>query len=34
VGETAYWAEHYTKLRDQSYVKDVAEYLVSLKAEG
>lgn len=33
VGDAAYWTEHYTKLRDPSYVKDVADYLVSLKDE-
>ena len=31
VGETAYWNTHYEKLADQSYVKDVAEYLLSQK---
>jgi hypothetical protein len=32
VGDTDYWNAHYAKLRDHSYVKDVAEYLLSLKA--
>jgi len=31
VGDTAYWNAHYAKLKDQSYVKDVAEYLLSHK---
>jgi hypothetical protein len=31
VGDTAYWNTHYSKLADQSYVKDVAEYLLSQK---
>ena len=34
VGDTAYWNEangHYAKLKDQSYIKDVAEYLLSRK---
>jgi hypothetical protein len=34
VGDTAYWNAangHYAKLKDQSYVKDVAEYLLSRK---
>jgi hypothetical protein len=31
VGDTAYWTAHYAKLKDQSYVKDVAEYLLSRK---
>ena len=32
VGDTAYWNAHYAKLSDQSYVKDVAEYLLARKA--
>jgi hypothetical protein len=32
VGDTDYWNAHYAKLRDDSYVKDVAEYLLSRKA--
>ena len=31
MGDVQYWNEHYAKLKDQSYVKDVAEYLVSHK---
>ena len=31
IGDAQYWNEHYAKLKDQSYVKDVAEYLVSHK---
>ena len=31
IGDAQYWNEHYAKLEDQSYVKDVAEYLVSHK---
>ena len=31
VGDTAYWNAHYAKLKDQSYVKDIAEYLLSHK---
>ena len=31
VGDTEYWNAHYAKLRDHSYVKDVAEYLLSHK---
>jgi hypothetical protein len=29
VGQVAYWDDHYGKLRDDSYIKDVAEYLLS-----
>ena len=32
VGDGVYWNEHYRKLKDQSYIKDVAEYLLSHKA--
>ena len=31
VGDGVYWNEHYRKLKDQSYIKDVAEYLLSRK---
>ena len=31
VGDTTYWNAHYGKLADQSYVRDVAEYLLSQK---
>lgn len=31
VGDTAYWTEHYAKLGCASYIKDVAEYLLSRK---
>ena len=31
VGDTEYWNAHYAKLRDHSYVKDVAEFLLSHK---
>ena len=31
VGDSAYWNAHYEKLSDPSYVKDVAEYLLSRK---
>jgi hypothetical protein len=33
VGDTTYWNEHHRKLRDESYVKDVADYLVSREGE-
>jgi len=32
VGDAAYWATHAAKLRDESYVTDVAGYLLSLSA--
>jgi hypothetical protein len=32
VGDGVYWTEHYRKLKDQSYIRDVAEYLLSHKA--
>lgn len=32
VGDAPYWNEHYRKLKDPSYIKDVAEYLISHKA--
>jgi hypothetical protein len=32
VGDVPYWNEHYRKLQDANYIKDVADYLISLKA--
>jgi hypothetical protein len=31
VGDVHYWNEHYAKLRDDGYIKDVAGYLISCK---
>jgi hypothetical protein len=33
VGDSAYWKTHYAKLNDQSYVRDVAEFLLSRKEQ-
>jgi hypothetical protein len=32
VGDVHYWNEHHRKLQDASYIKDVAEYLISYEA--